>query len=221
MPTIPENILGAIGLQNLGNTCYMNAVLQCLFHAESLKEILNVEGHEGHNDDLVSSYKLLLESYLSKKELVIIPAQFVLFFKTTQEHVEQFNNFDQQDAVQFLQALLDGLHLELNGGSSVASQWDTFIQQNKSIIIDTCYGCQHEEFECNCCKGKNIIKDPFICLNLAIPEINRINLDFFLNLFYAENSVQDFTCPLCQNKCSASKNTTVFVAPEILILTFN
>ena len=158
-----------VGLQNLGNTSYMNAVLQCLFHTKPLKDnfmVLNGVLNMAMVDLLSSLFHL----YFSGAVDVIAPIRFVDNFKATNDN---FDNFEQQDAVSFLLLLLDALHFEING-SSVSSQWEEFVLVNDSIIIDTFYGCQQSVFECRFCDYSHEVRDPFTCLNLPIPVATNI-----------------------------------------------
>ena len=57
-----------IGLDNLGATCYMNAILQCLCHIEKIvdyfkynKNLINYVKNDYDNSKLSSSFKLLIE----------------------------------------------------------------------------------------------------------------------------------------------------------------
>ena len=45
--TNPNNKIGA-GLQNLGNTCFFNAVTQVMLHTISLAEALDAKVHSSH-----------------------------------------------------------------------------------------------------------------------------------------------------------------------------
>ena len=45
--TNPNNKIGA-GLQNLGNTCFFNAVTQVILHTISLAEALDTKVHSSH-----------------------------------------------------------------------------------------------------------------------------------------------------------------------------
>lgn len=110
-------VAGAVGLQNLGNTCFMNSILQCtsntealtqLFLTDEFKQHLNSDNPLGHGGKLAVAYGKLIKDMWSNGYSKIIPRDFKV---TIGEFQPQFAGYDQQDSQEFLGFLLDGLHV--------------------------------------------------------------------------------------------------------------
>lgn len=119
----PKPSDGTIGLQNLGNTCYMNSALQCLVHIPELTQYfmygcyqteLNTDNPLGMDGKVAMSFAHLVSSLFDKKSnrgTSFTPRDF----KSTIGYFNSmFSGYHQQDSQEFLAFLLDGLHEDLN-----------------------------------------------------------------------------------------------------------
>jgi ubiquitin C-terminal hydrolase len=120
-------VAGAVGLQNLGNTCFMNSILQCVSNTEAItrlflddvyKSQLNTDNPLGHGGKLAVAYAKLIKDMWNGAYCKIIPREFK---HTIGEFQPQFAGYDQQDSQEFLGFLLDGLHV------STLVQYCTFL----------------------------------------------------------------------------------------------
>ncbi|KAF9429781.1 ubiquitin-specific protease doa4 [Entomortierella beljakovae] len=111
--------LGKTGLTNLGNTCFMNSVIQCLiatpplsrfFLDGSFKRHINMKNPLGTQGKLASAFSDLIRSMWSGQSLVISPTSFR---NAIGGFAPQFKGTEQHDSQEFLSFLLDGLHEDL------------------------------------------------------------------------------------------------------------
>jgi len=107
----------ARGLRNLGNTCYFNAVMQCLLQVEQLKLVL-LESTE-ITDDLVLTSALrtfFKEMYNSEKLFCSYSPQELFQALCQLPECIHYTASEQQDARELLGFLLDGINTEMDGG---------------------------------------------------------------------------------------------------------
>jgi ubiquitin carboxyl-terminal hydrolase 8 len=111
---------GLVGVRNLGNTCFMNSVLQCLLSTRKLvtyfvkdqyKLDLNRDNHLGFGGQIADEYAVIVRAVWDGQCRIIAPRRFKALIG---QFNEQFVSNDQQDAQEFLLFLLDGLHEDLN-----------------------------------------------------------------------------------------------------------
>ena len=103
-----------VGLSNIGNTCFMNSILQCVFATAPLTQwfLENFPKTSAlRKQRIAESYASLLDEARRAKGSAIVPRALK---DQISKVAPQFLGYGQQDAQEFLRFLLDGIHNELN-----------------------------------------------------------------------------------------------------------
>ncbi|KAL6077647.1 Ubiquitin carboxyl-terminal hydrolase 15 [Balamuthia mandrillaris] len=201
---------GTVGLNNLGNTCFMNSALQCLSNTTPLtnffltKEFykdLNRANPLGMKGALAEEYAQLLSELWSGKCRATAPRKF----KYTLEHfAPQFSGYQQHDSQELLGFLLDGLHEDLNRvrdkpyvetkeadgreDAIVAQEaWAGHKARNNSVIVDWFQGQLKSTLVCPECAKISVTFDPFMYLSLPLPM--KMDRDVTITVVFNEGNV--------------------------------
>lgn len=129
LPQIPsDRVPGVTGLRNHGNTCFMNAVLQCLSHTDILAEYFVCDRYKddlskktknskkyGTKGEITEQLALLLKAIWTCQ---YDPEMSTAFKSVVDKYGSQYRGNLQHDAQEFLLWLLDKVHEDLNTGST-------------------------------------------------------------------------------------------------------
>ncbi|GJN35548.1 hypothetical protein PR202_gb24336 [Eleusine coracana subsp. coracana] len=182
---------GLTGLDNLGNTCFMNSAVQCLAHTSKLVDYFLGDYHKeinphnplGMKGELAYAFGDLLRKLWAIDRTPVAPRQFKAKLG---RFAPQFSGFNQHDSQELLAFLLDGLHEDLNRvkckpyseakdsdgrpDEEVADEyWGNHLARNDSIIVDICQGQYKSTLVCPICKKVSVTFDPFMYLSLPLP----------------------------------------------------
>ena len=183
-----------VGLINLGNTCFINSTLQCLFYTNDLsiyflnniyKKEINTQNKQGYRGQIADAFGNLIKKVKISNASRINPIDFLRTFFANNKSLNLQN---QQDAQEFLSILLDCLHEDLNRitikpyvlleeqkdneSDSEASErfWNLYKKRENSIIVDLFHGQFQSKITCSTCGKYSIKYEPFIFLGLPIPQ---------------------------------------------------
>eukprot|EP00931_Biecheleriopsis_adriatica_P059602 TRINITY_DN35688_c0_g1_i2.p1 TRINITY_DN35688_c0_g1~~TRINITY_DN35688_c0_g1_i2.p1 ORF type:complete len:2117 (+),score=462.65 TRINITY_DN35688_c0_g1_i2:173-6523(+) len=111
---------GATGLQNLGNTCFMNATIQCMVNTPLVREYflssqylrdVNERGTSCCKGRLAQEFGQVMSEVWAGKSMVLSPRNLK---RTIDQFAPQFAGYEQHDAQELLDFVLEGLHEDLN-----------------------------------------------------------------------------------------------------------
>ncbi|CAG8441081.1 8870_t:CDS:2 [Scutellospora calospora] len=190
--------IGTTGLRNLGNTCFMNSIIQCLsgtlpfaryFLDGSFKRHINRDNPLGTKGVLADKFATLIRVMWSDQYVSVSP---VSFKEAIGCFAPQFSGSEQQDSQELLAYLLDGLHEDLNINSHnsifnnstflntdeiedlplhVASDlaWEKHLMRNSSIVVSLFQGQFCNRLMCMTCGKTSTTFDVFMYLSLPLP----------------------------------------------------
>ncbi|KAI8814498.1 hypothetical protein BJ742DRAFT_671533, partial [Cladochytrium replicatum] len=239
--------VGATGLNNLGNTCFMNSALQCLSNAVPLtkyflgspwRDELNPDNPLGMKGRVAEAYAHLVNHLWRSVDRVnsFAPREF----KQTIGHFNSmFQGYSQQDSEELLRFLLDGLHEDLNRikkkpytevpdmdgkpDTEIAdTMWEIYKRRNDSVIVDLFQGEYKSRVECIECGKWSVTFDPYMFLSVPIPETREINVPYIpLPAYYCKEEVlgeeDTWYCPSCKEHRRIKKKLDIWSVPEVLV----
>ncbi|GAB4815062.1 hypothetical protein N2152v2_002108 [Parachlorella kessleri] len=223
------------GFQNLGNTCFMNAVLQCLTHTPPLAELFLstralTTGATNGFDPLGITRDLVQRSLRQRGSPVVSP---VAHAKSLRRICRSFRLGRQEDAHEYLVALLDAIHECSIAGMNPKPAPEL---AHTSFVYRIFAGRIRSQVKCTQCGYESNTYDPFLDLSLEITRANTLEraLERFTagkvavdKLLYSGPAVwkrevldgsNKYKCAKEKRLVRAVKRMTVEVAPNVLMI---
>ncbi|RLU27079.1 hypothetical protein DMN91_000878 [Ooceraea biroi] len=233
----PERPLsGKVGLSNLGNTCYMNSVLQALLMTRQFcQEVLNYRPlNEAGKTPLIEKLQNLFALLLYSKRICLAPTEVLRASRPT-----YFLPGQQQDSSEFLCHLLDVLHEQEKsasncGGSDTAGTLRCKIEkQEDNVTLPTMeatkgvikrWTTEEDLTEGSALQRKTQSLADFTgaVLPEEIQENQEVSVQDLINYYLTPEKLtgeNKYRCDKCTKLCDAQRIITILQAPAHLILT--
>ena len=181
----PGGSCGLTGLQNLGNTCFMNSGLQCMSNTPELTKYFLMGYHLKEKNEtnplgmkgrLARAFGDLIREMWCGHSGRTAPHDLK---RTLGQRISRFSGYGQQDSAELVNYLLDLIHEDLNRvrqkpyvemsdnndrpDAEIAKEfWDGFKARNSSIITDLMYGQLKSTVTCLTCRRVANAFDPYL-----------------------------------------------------------
>ncbi|KAM3965524.1 ubiquitin carboxyl-terminal hydrolase 3 [Aphomia sociella] len=234
-----------VGLKNLGNTCFMNAVLQSLNNIQEFscyfsqlpslemktngrkvyhsRSYTRQEMHDVLMAEELRKVLINLNSGCGSKAAISPECLFLVIWKV----VPRFRGYQQQDAHEFLRYMLDRLHTELLQLLPPDRAESSFVSRTPAASIVTAVfgGTLQSEVRCLACGTESKKFDPFLDLSLELPEAGRHEapvalLDCLASFVQVEElaDTERYFCSSCKCKQKSTKQFWIRRLPNVLCL---
>ena len=188
------------GLPNLGNTCYLNAIIQTLSSIPSFW--LTASNSPATLNPFVKSFSLLCSQVFKRSKPVINPSFFVSSFASfIKKRTRNFMVNQQQDCAEVLNYILEGLF-----------ELIPELQKLCSVVIET-------KITCSACLNISSSKETMPILILPVSSSLNQSLNDYLSTEVLKGE-KAYYCQLCKSFCEAKKSSELLSLPNVLFVQF-
>lgn len=192
------HVPGLRGITNIGNSCYMSSVLQCLLHLKPLHDIILEESSHliaPTSKPMTENMQVFADFYrLYYNEVKVGPMNPSDIKNLVERSCQSFHGFMQQDAHEFLTIFLEILNqpYEKKKPSSFSlkdssksdteradEEWEQHLKESpNSIITDIFHGQTRSSTLCPNCKSELVQFSPFTSILLQLPAPKTLSAPF-------------------------------------------
>ena len=239
---------GKVGLVNLGNTCFLNTVIQSLRYCTEFAKYFTTGAYETHIKNDRNTASIVEETADVFKGMwngdvraraSMAPRGFVASAARISSQMPTYEDLfkgGQSDAAEAVQFVLDAIHegvarkvkMEVVGNAKnqndahqikALTSWADFYAKGYSPVVEQFFGQQMTATICRNCKNKNTRFEPWMMIKAPIDKSkNPQSLAECIDRAYDKELLDDYQCDNCKTRGQADLEHTISKLPPVIIL---
>ncbi|WOK94359.1 ubiquitin carboxyl-terminal hydrolase 42-like [Canna indica] len=206
------------GLMNLGNTCFLNSVLQCLTYTEPFAAYLQSGKHKTSCQIAGFCAMCAIQKHvmlaLQSTGKIVAPYNLVNNLRCISGN---FHSSRQEDAHEYMVNLLESMHRCCLPSGFPSESPNAY---EKSLVHKIFGGFLRSQVKCMQCSYSSNKFDPFLDLSLEIGNVDSLwnALKQFTAVEQLDGGERQYHCQHCKDKVRATKQLTIEKAPYVLTI---